>query len=98
MDDLSTAPIEVIARLPSELVPEDRVEELANYRAALRRPPQKSEEQIRLEKETDEARLRQRWLKANLPSDQPPPTKQGPRGGRYTEATTKDGRKYRRYF
>ena len=25
-------------------------------------------------------------------------TKQGPRGGRYIEATTKDGRLYRRYF
>ena len=46
MADLSTYPIEVIARLPSELVPEDRLEELADYRAALRRPPQKSEEQL----------------------------------------------------
>ena len=28
----------------------------------------------------------------------PPPEKTGPRGGRYTEAITKDGRRYRRYF
>ena len=30
--------------------------------------------------------------------DDPPTTKYGPRGGRYTEDKTKDGRPYRRYF
>lgn len=30
--------------------------------------------------------------------EQPPKPKQGPRGGRYTEAVTKDGVPYRRYF
>lgn len=29
---------------------------------------------------------------------QEPKIKQGPRGGRYTEDKTKDGRPYRRYF
>ena len=28
----------------------------------------------------------------------PPVAKTGPRGGRYTEAKTKEGRRYRRYF
>ena len=28
----------------------------------------------------------------------PPEVKKGPRGGRYTEAKTKEGRPYRRYF
>ena len=32
------------------------------------------------------------------PKPSAPPEKQGPRGGRYTEAVTKDGRRYRRYF
>ena len=31
-------------------------------------------------------------------SQKPPVTKNGPRGGRYTEDRTKDGRPYRRYF
>ena len=30
--------------------------------------------------------------------DEPPTTNYGPRGGRYTEDKTKDGRPYRRYF
>jgi len=28
----------------------------------------------------------------------PPPIRTGPRGGRYTEAKTRQGRRYRRYF
>ncbi|MEY4800942.1 MAG: hypothetical protein RLZZ274_1400 [Cyanobacteriota bacterium] len=32
------------------------------------------------------------------PEDPRPEIKEGPRGGRYTEDTTKDGRPYRRYF
>jgi len=32
------------------------------------------------------------------PSGQWPPPQRGPRGGRYTEARTRDGRPYRRYF
>ena len=31
-------------------------------------------------------------------SAKPPAVKRGPRGGQYTEATTKEGRRYRRYF
>ena len=31
-------------------------------------------------------------------SDRSPEVKRGPRGGRYTEDRTKDGRPYRRYF
>ena len=31
-------------------------------------------------------------------SNSPPEIKRGTRGGRYTEARTKDGRPYRRYF
>jgi hypothetical protein len=41
-----------------------------------------------------------KWQK--LPSDSersgPPPVRTGPRGGRYTEAKTREGRRYRRYF
>ena len=98
MADLSAYPIEVIARLPAELVPGDRLEELADYRAALRRPPQKSEEQLALEKKTEEARLVQRDVVRNPSSNQPPQPKAGPRGGRYTETRTKEGRPCRRYF
>ncbi len=36
--------------------------------------------------------------KANYRPTGAPPEKKGPRGGRYTEATSKDGRRYRRYF
>ena len=31
-------------------------------------------------------------------TNKPPAIKRGPRGGRYTEAKTKEGRRYRRYF
>ena len=34
----------------------------------------------------------------SAPSDEEPIEKHGPRGGRYTEDRTKDGRPYRRYF
>ena len=41
-----------------------------------------------------------KWQK--LPSDSdrsgPPPVRTGPRGGRYTEGKTREGRRYRRYF
>ena len=33
-----------------------------------------------------------------IQSKQPPVQKKEPRGGRYTEAMTKEGRQYRRYF
>ena len=35
---------------------------------------------------------------AKIKRRKPPTEKRGPRGGRYTEATTKEGRRYRRYF
>ena len=98
MEDLSNAPISDIAKLPAELVPRERRDELAEYRAMLRRPPVKSEEEVELQRRTEEALKDQRGLKANLPEDHPPTPKKGPRGGRYTEARTKDGRPYRRYF
>ena len=41
---------------------------------------------------------RHEWkMKGDLPP-KPVQEKEGPRGGRYTEARTKDGRPYRRYF
>jgi len=41
---------------------------------------------------------RHEWkMKGDLPPERIE-TKEGPRGGRYTEARTKDGRPYRRYF
>jgi len=57
------------------------------------------------EQETQEARRRARailgdnipnWIGGPGPSEPQPKT--GPRGGRYTEDRTKDGRPYRRYF
>lgn len=36
--------------------------------------------------------------KDDLPAQGQPEQRDGPRGGRYTEAQTKDGRPYRRYF
>jgi len=38
------------------------------------------------------------WIGKSAPSDDKPIEKRGPRGGRYTEDRTKDGRPYRRYF
>ncbi|CAI8176364.1 MAG: Uncharacterised protein [Prochlorococcus marinus str. MIT 9215] len=38
------------------------------------------------------------WIGKSAPSDNKPIEKRGPRGGRYTEDRTKDGRPYRRYF
>ena len=43
--------------------------------------------------------LRQEEIaQAKIKRPKPPAVKRGPRGGRYTEDITKEGRRYRRYF
>jgi len=71
--------------------------------------PRKTPEELRqwladLHKGLDEAKAKAEaeWdpsMMKNEPiGEQQPKPKQGPKGGRYTEAVTKDGVPYRRYF
>ena len=104
MSDLSQLPLEQLAALPEWMVPPGRKSELEAYLAKKRRgddsPDRSPEEQQR---EVEEARVRAGLNRDGTPREQPrgspgPMTKRGPRGGRYTEARTRDGRPYRRYF
>jgi len=57
---------------------------------------QASEEQLKALAE--EAQRKMAAYRRGERQEQEPPIKKGPRGGRYTEDKTKDGRPYRRYF
>ena len=82
---------------------------MALYRTGPPEPPEKTPDERRqwladLHKGLDEAdaRAEAEWapsMMTNEPLNQTSPTpKRGPRGGRYTDGITKDGRRYRRYF
>ena len=103
--DLNKAPLEELAQLPDWMVPPSRKSELDAYKARKRRgvTGEKSAEQKG--KEAEEARKRAglnadgskpSWI--GVPERSSPQIKNGPRGGRYTDDVTKDGRPYRRYF
>lgn len=91
---LSTCTVEQLTTLPEWLVPLSRRNELDRYKAG----------------RASEARanLQAQWMARSLehenntkPGDYPnstPKVEYGPRGGRYTDEITRDGRPYRRYF
>ncbi len=102
VSDPSTMPIEELSKLAvqaADLVPEDRKQELANYRASLQRPvPQPWQVDTREEDANARREQERAAARASLRSETTPTVKRGPRGGRYTEARTQEGLPYRRYF
>jgi len=113
MADLQQLPVEELAGLPDWLVPPSRKGEVSAFLAKKRREAQglltsekETEPQIKPGDRIEDPRGY--WeprnkgtgtpagCSAGVPG--PPQVRQGPRGGRYTEDRTKDGRPYRRYF
>jgi hypothetical protein len=70
--------------------PEERRQWLADLHKSL------DEAQAKASADWDPSMLKNEPLQN--PQKSPPIAKRGPRGGRYTEALTDDGRPYRRYF
>jgi hypothetical protein len=104
MPDLNSLSLEELAGLPDWMVPPSRKAELAEYKARKRRgavPKTPEEEQQEAEAARRKAGLQADGSKPNWigrAAGGSPVTKEGPRGGRYTEGVTRDGRPYRRYF
>lgn len=102
VSDPDTMPIEELSLLAvraAYLVPERRRQELADYRASLRRPQIPRDEAEARKKDLVNRREQEILASRKLSTtERAPVSKRGPRGGQYTEAITKDGRPYRRYF
>jgi hypothetical protein len=95
--ELSKCSLDRLAMLPEYLVPLARRDELKRYKALRDR-----ESRARLQADMDSKDLRGQRLTINPDSNavmnRKPEVRYGPRGGRYTIDTTRDGRPYRRYF
>jgi hypothetical protein len=110
MADLNELGLEELSRLPDWMVPPSRRTELDEYKKAIRRAQvQQADETAPLSevkiKPGDRVEDPRGWWSprggigiGGSSSPGPSQPKTGPRGGRYTEAVTKDGRPYRRYF
>jgi hypothetical protein len=97
VSDLLTCSIDRLAMLPEYLVPFARRDELTKYKALRDR-----EARAKLQADMDSKDMRGHKLTINPDSNEAlnrkPEVRYGPRGGRYTVDTTRDGRPYRRYF
>lgn len=101
MSDLKQLPVEELAGMPGWLIPLSRKAEVDAFLARKRRGVTKKtaeEEELEAEAARQRAKLPCDGQMPNWVSGASPATKNGPRGGRYTEDVTKDGRPYRRYF
>lgn len=104
--DLNSLPLDELAFLPEWMVPASRKSELIKYKARKKRGLDKEKTYEEQQEEIKTARLnaglkkdgskRQSWEIPN--QSETPATKYGPKGGRYTESITREGRQYRRYF
>ena len=103
-NEIASMTLEELASLPYWLVPLDRKEEVEGFKARQRRgvsaKPLATEEaeavDARLRAGLKEDGSQPEWIGRSNPAS--PAQRTGPRGGRYTEARTKEGRPYRRYF
>jgi hypothetical protein len=95
--DLSKCSVDRLAMLPDYLVPLARRDELEIYKAL-----QDREARAKLKADMDSKDLRGQSPTINPDPNtmlnRKPEVRYGPRGGRYTVDTTRDGRPYRRYF
>lgn len=89
-DDLRQLTVEELADLPVWMVPPARLKEVELLKARQHREArlQLGHNDVAVPKSTEQPG----WMPS--PSD----IRIGPRGGRYTDARTKEGRPYRRYF
>lgn len=107
MADLNQLPIEELAGLPDWLIPPSRKAEVEAHNARKRREAlgdlgrdNPAEPQTKPGERMEDPRgyweIRNKGTGGT--GTVSPQVKLGPRGGRYTEDQTKDGRPYRRYF
>lgn len=95
--DLSKCSVDRLAMLPEYLVPLARRDELETYKAL-----REAETRAKLQADMNSKDLRSQRVNINPDSNavlnRKPEVRYGPRGGRYTVDSTRDGRPYRRYF
>ena len=101
MADLNQLPVEELAAMPDWLIPPSRKAEVEVFKARKRRGV--TEKSVEEEQQEIKDARRRAGLEADGSRTQrfgaaAPQPKTGPRGGRYTEDRTKDGRPYRRYY
>ena len=82
---------EELAELPEWLIPPSKKEEVERFKTRARRQAEIESDEKNFPSKPELERPR-----PSKPTE--PQVKYGPRGGRYTEDKTKDGRPYRRYF
>ena len=94
LSSLSSCSIEQLALLPDWLVPLSRRHELNGYKA-------KREREARTKLQTDWMQRSHKHMtiaESGRSNNRMRDVQYGPRGGRYTEEITREGRLYRRYF
>ena len=90
-ESISLMTTEELAELQEWLIPPSKKEEVERFKARRRRKAEIEFDEQFSPPEPEPERL-------FFPMSSEPEVKHGPRGGRYTEDVTKDGRPYRRYF
>ena len=88
---ISLMTTEELAELPEWLIPPSKKEEVERFKARTRR-----QAEIEFDEKYFPSQPELERPRPSKPTE--PQVKYGPRGGRYTEDKTKDGRPYRRYF
>ena len=90
---ISLMTTEELAELPEWLIPPSKKEEVERFKTRAKRQAEIEFDEKNFPSQPEPERPRPRPSKPTEPQ-----VKYGPRGGRYTEDKTKEGRPYRRYF
>ena len=90
-ESISLMTTEELAELPEWLIPPSKKEEVERFKTRAKRQAEIEFDEKNFPSQPEPERPR-----PSKPTE--PQVKYGPRGGRYTEDKTKDGRPYRRYF
>ena len=90
---ISLMTTEELAELPVWLIPPSKKEEVERFKTRAKRQAAIEFDEKNFPSQPEPERPRPR---PSMPTE--PQVKYGPRGGRYTEDKTRDGRPYRRYF
>ena len=92
-ESISLMTTEELAELPDWLIPPSKKEEVERFKTRAKRQAAIEFDEKNFPSQPEPERPRPRPSKPTEPQ-----VKYGPRGGRYTEDKTRDGRPYRRYF
>ena len=90
-ESISLMTTEELAEVPEWLIPPSKKEEVERFKTRARR-----QAEIEFDEKYFPSKPEPERPRPSKPTE--PQVKYGPRGGRYTEDKTKEGRPYRRYF